>query len=163
MRPFLLLSFVLFLTLGFSITSCVKQHNNATWLTGSTNERFAKVADQLGGFSHTMVEVGYRYVELYWAGQDQNWKFAEHQVEHIREAIDAGLERRPSRATSAQKIYPALDQMEAAIKNQNPEAFSKSFKHLRQTCNACHKAENFDFAYIGIPQVRLYPVFSRPQ
>lgn len=54
----------------------------AGWLSqGSVEERFAVVASQLRGFDVAMVEVGYRYGELYWAGRDGNWEFAAYQIE----------------------------------------------------------------------------------
>lgn len=39
-----------------------------------------------------MVEKGYRDQELYWAGQDENWDYADYQIEKIRKAIENGLE-----------------------------------------------------------------------
>jgi hypothetical protein len=45
-------------------------------LTGSDEDKFDHVARQLRGFDMAMMEVGYRYTELFWAGQDKNWDYA---------------------------------------------------------------------------------------
>ena len=42
-----------------------------------------------------MVETGYRYQELYWAGQDENWEYADYQLEKIKIAIENGLDADP--------------------------------------------------------------------
>jgi hypothetical protein len=72
---------------------------HASWLLqGTTDERFIRVAQHLRGFDVAMVETGYRYAELYWAGQDQNWEYAKYQVDKVRTAIQNGVARRPRRA-----------------------------------------------------------------
>jgi hypothetical protein len=72
------------------------------WLRGGPGERFDTVARHLRGFDVAMVETGHRYVELYRAGQDENWGYAGYQVKKIRTAVENGLERRPTRAASAE-------------------------------------------------------------
>lgn len=41
------------------------------WLQGDTQEKFHTLAEQLRGFDVAMVETGYRYIELYWAGKEK--------------------------------------------------------------------------------------------
>jgi hypothetical protein len=67
------------------------------WLAGTAHEKFDTLANQLGGFDQTMIEVGYRYIELYWAGQDENWDYARYQIEEMRSAMEKGFVRRPAR------------------------------------------------------------------
>lgn len=52
-----------------------------------------------------MVEVGYRFTELYFAGKEHNWDYAKYQAEKIEVALRLGLERRPKRAQSAQFFW----------------------------------------------------------
>ena len=90
------------------------------WLKGTTDEKFDTVAKQLRGFDMAMVETGYRYVELYWAGYDGNWGYADYQAKKIRVAIENGLERRPKRAESAQAfLTQALPLVEESIAQKN--------------------------------------------
>lgn len=129
------------------------------WLKGNTDEKLEEVAHQFGGFSRTMVEVSYRYSELYWAGEDENWKYADHQLEHIVEAMEDGLKRRPIRAASAvefmEKIIP---EMEEAIASEDKDSFLAGYKTFTAGCNACHAKEGEGFIVIQQPLTRLSPV-----
>lgn len=129
------------------------------WLEGNSEEKFEEIAHQLGGFSRTMVEVSYRYSELYWAGMDENWDYADHQVEHIIEALEDGLKRRPLRAESAEDFMEnTLPEMEAVILKKDKEEFIKGFRALTSACNACHAKEGESFIMIKEPETRLSPV-----
>jgi hypothetical protein len=135
----------------------------AAWLLkGTTDERFARVAKQLRGFDMAMVETGYRYTELYWAGRDENWKYAAYQAEKIRTAVGNGTERRPKRAKSAKMLYPVMDLVDEAIKAEDPAEFAKSFEALTDVCNACHRAEDMAFVTIAPPTHRHSPVRPLP-
>ena len=143
------------------LTSCQKGNNERKddWLsTGSTDERFEKVSRQLRGFDTAMVETGYRYVELFWAGQDKNWEYAKYQIEKIELAIKNGLERRPKRANSAQMIFPVIEELKVVIAEHDLPKFKKGFERLTVTCNACHQAEKVSFFKIARPSHRLSPV-----
>jgi hypothetical protein len=129
------------------------------WLKGNSEEKFEEVAHQLGGFSRTMVEVSYRYAELYWAGMDENWEYADHQVEHIIEAMEDGLKRRPVREESAvdfmEQTIPFMEQL---IAKKNKEEFIIGFRTITSACNACHAKEGESFIMIQEPETRLSPV-----
>lgn len=132
------------------------------WLKGDTDEKLDEVAHQLGGFSRTMVEVGYRYSELYWAGQDENWKYAEHQIEHIVEAMEDGLKRRPERkASSNEFLEVVLPKMEELVKKGEKTEFLEGFKTLTASCNQCHNQEGEGFIVIREPKLRSSPVRFR--
>lgn len=133
-----------------------------TWLQGSIDERFALVAKHLRGFDMAMVETGYRYGELYWAGQDQNWEYASYQLEKIRTAIANGVERRPRRAASARMIEGALEAVEGAIEAGDAAGFASAVTTLTSTCNACHRAEQVPFIQVRPPAQRASPVYLTP-
>lgn len=157
------LSIVALTLLSFSCQTETTEKSAAVgtegWLEGTTEERLEEVAHQLGGFSRTMVEVGYRYSELYWAGMDENWEYADHQIEHIIEAMEDGLKRRPTRAESATSFMEEnLPQMEALIKTENRDEFLKGFQAFTSSCNACHSKEGEAAIRIQIPEQRLSPV-----
>jgi len=50
---------------------------------GTEQEKINTIEKQFRGFDNAMVETGYRYQELYWAGQDENWEYADYQLEKI--------------------------------------------------------------------------------
>jgi len=131
----------------------------AAWLrTGTTDDRFARVAEHLRGFDVAMVETGYRYGELYWAGQDRNWDYAKYQVEKIRTAVKNGIERRPKRGPFAQMLEGPLAGVEQAITARDPSLFAERFDALTVTCNTCHQAERMPFVRVRTPSVRASPV-----
>ena len=127
------------------------------WLTGDARTKFETVAEHLGGFSNTMVEVGYRYEVLYWAGRDGNWEFAAHQLEELEEAMELGLVRRPERQASSQPFLMAgIPGMEEAIANRDQAGFLERFETFRGHCNACHAMEKVSFIWIETPQQRVH-------
>jgi hypothetical protein len=106
-----------------------------------------------------MVEVGYRYQELYWAGQDQNWEYANYQLEKIKLATDNGLQRRPKRAKSAESFLAnTLPQMQRAVDARDSSAFNNSFSILTSNCNSCHAAEKVAFFAVKTPTLRQSPL-----
>jgi hypothetical protein len=105
-----------------------------------------------------MVEVGYRYNELYFAGQDRNWDYAAYHVAKIRTATENGMERRPARAASARAfLVVALPPVQQAIQAQDLEAFNASFEQMRLACQQCHQMERVPFIQMGTPERRILP------
>jgi hypothetical protein len=129
------------------------------WLSPDRREQTLQLERQLRGFDVAMLEVGHRYAELYWAGEDENWSAAAYQLQKIRLAIELGLERRPKRAASAQAFLAGpLAAMDAAVAARGAALFDARFRDLTAGCNACHATEQV--AYFGVrpPEVRTSPV-----
>jgi len=168
-----------FAALAFSLLACViallvwrdvRQSRDATppeaearrregWLRGSSDEKFEQLEKQLRGFDKTMVEVGYRFTELYFAGKDRNWEYAEYQVEKIDAAIRLGIERRPKRAGSARYFLEEdLPAFRAGLKARDAKKFDKAFAQMRQSCIRCHARERVPYFSVQIPQRRLSPI-----
>ncbi len=127
----------------------------AAWLGDSKQEVIDNIENQFQGFSRAMVETGYRYQELYWAGQDENWEYAEYQREHIEEALEDGFVRRPDREASSQQFMSvALPEMEQVIADGDQDAFLESYTRLTASCNTCHAMEEVAFMVVKIPENR---------
>ena len=136
-----------------------KKEIHESWLKGNNIEKNLIIEEQFGGFSKTMMEVGYRYSELYWAALDENWDYAEHQIEHIEEAMERGLVRRPERSNSAQAFLKNfIPLVYKAIESKDSTQFFESFESMRQECNSCHIRENEEYIVIEYPEIRLSPV-----
>ena len=76
-----------------TISAC--RHDAAeknTWIRGDSHERWMTIGRHLRGLDVAMVEIGYRYQELYWAGVDSNWEYADYQVKKIDLALENALE-----------------------------------------------------------------------
>ena len=129
------------------------------WLKGKTDAKFEIVARQLRGFDMAMVETGYRFTELYFAGEDLNWEYAKYQAEKIGTAIRNGLERRPKRAASAKTFLDiVLPEVLLAIESKDISQFRARYQSMLSTCNTCHRDEKVEFVPVVLPARRLAPL-----
>ncbi len=150
---------VILLTGMTLINSCQQQAKEETikteWIGSEKQEIVNNIEFQFQGFSRTMVEVSHRYQELYWAGQDKNWGYAEYQREHIVEALEQGFMRRPEHEESAQSfVTVALPNIEKAIQTEDPQIFAEAFTNLTTTCYTCHQMEDVPFMTVTEPKIR---------
>lgn len=129
------------------------------WIKGTEQEKLDIIEEQFAGFSTAMVEVNYRYHQLYWAGQNENWDFAEYQLEHLEEAIESGFVRRPERVKSAEHfITYSIPKMEEAIASKDTIVFNRSFEQLRVDCRSCHDLEKVPFIDVLNPKLQIAPI-----
>jgi hypothetical protein len=156
-RPWrLLISAVL---VGWGCSSPSATTPDATWLAAEREEQAVQLERHLRGFDVAMMETGYRYVELYWAGRDRNWEAAVYHVEKIRLAIENGLERRPKRTASAQPFLAGpLAATAEAIAARDSKLFAQRFEALTAGCNACHAMEKVPFFEVQAPDHRISPL-----
>ena len=145
-----------------TLLACNKEKSEqikGEWIKGTEQEKLNKIEKQFRGFDMAMVETGYRYQELYWAGQDKNWEYANYQLEKIKVAIENGLERRPKRAKSAEYFLTTiLPQMKKSLEKKDAEIFNKNFKVMTINCNSCHAMEKVPFFNVQIPTERKSPI-----
>ena len=133
-----------------------KENEQGTWLKGDKQHFVEAIERQFDGFSRAMVEVHYRYDELYWAGQDQNWEYADYQLEHIAEAIEKGFERRPAmKENSLDFLGGPTDILQRAIDAKNLQQFNQAFVIYNAACKSCHIKEEVAFIKTIIPEKRL--------
>lgn len=143
------------------IVSCNNNQSNSKgdWIKGTEEEKIKAIEKHFRGFDNAMVETGYRYQELYWAGRDTNWEYAKYQLEKIKIAIENGLQRRPRRAKSAEyflkKILPAMQQ---SVDSRDTAIFTKEFLTLTINCNNCHAMEKVPFFSVKLPTERQSPI-----
>ena len=111
------------------------------------------------GFGELMSGIQVHHNKLWFAGQHHNWALADFEIHEIMEAIDniKRFETDRKETKSIGMIMPALDSVNVAIQSKNAVQFNRSFVLLTNTCNACHKANAFDFNVVVIPTA---PPFS---
>lgn len=125
------------------------------WIKGDDSTKIKTIEKHLRGLDMAMVETGYRYQELYWAGKDKNWDYASYQLTKLKLAIENGLERRPLRAKSAAHFLQTIvPDMQAALGNKDTTVFNNSYQLLTAGCNSCHVAEKVPFFTIKPPVTR---------
>jgi hypothetical protein len=153
--------YVLIIVLTTILFNCKNNNENLRWLSHDKDSAFVQIEKQFRGFDLAMKEVGYRYNELYFAGMDENWGYAQYHLEKIKTAIDNGLERRPLRSQSAQGFLEhSIPSLMKIIQGKNKDSFLKEFEIFKQSCNNCHLQEKVEFMKVSIPDVRLSPINS---
>lgn len=129
------------------------------WLRGSPEEQLRQVEPHLRGLDVAMIEVGYRFGELYFAGKDRNWDYATYQLDKIELTTRLALERRPKRAASAAPFLdtevPALRTVLAA---KDEPGLASGMDRLRAACMKCHIAENVPWFVVEFPEQRGSPI-----
>jgi hypothetical protein len=147
-------SMILLLTLGLFACNQQTEKSDAQgdWIKGTETEQIKIIEKHFRGFDNAMIETGYRYQELYWAGQDENWEYADYQLEKIKIAIENGLERRPKRAKSSEHFLTnVLPEMKKSLEKKDTAIFNKVFQTLTINCNSCHAMEKVPFFNVRIP------------
>ncbi len=153
------LGVLLIVIMSFFACSEDKPSAQGEWIVGEEKEKITTIETQFRGFDMTMVETGYRYQELYWAGQDENWEYAQYQIQKIRKTINYGLQRRPKRSESAQHFLDvSLPEMERAIDLKDTVEFDNSFNLFTNACNNCHTKEQVPFFSVQTPTIRQSPI-----
>jgi hypothetical protein len=126
------------------------------WINGTRQEQVKAIEKHLRGTDVAMMEVGYRFVELHYAGLDGNWDYAKYLAEKMDLATRLALERRPKRAKSAQPfLNQALPSVQKAIASRDRAAFTRSMEALRMACMKCHVDEKLPFFTVEMPERRL--------
>jgi hypothetical protein len=118
------------------------------------------------GLGEFMSGIQVHHEKLWFAGKAANWKLADFEMGEIREAvtdIQQFCADRPE-VKSLPMILPALDSLDAAIKEKSPDRFTRNFTLLTTTCNNCHKVTSHEFNVIRIPDTPPFSnqVFTAP-
>lgn len=128
-----------------------KQKETGDWIKGNKEEQLKTIEKHLRGLDMAMVEIDYRYRELFWAGKDQNWDYATYQVDKIKLSLENAIQRRPQRAKSAEHfLQTILPEMKRSVESRDTIVFNKSIEILTLNCNSCHAAEK-------VPQFNIQP------
>ncbi len=110
------------------------------------------------GFGEFMSGIQAHHAKLWFAGKNENWKLADFEVHEIMDAIEDiqkfQTERKESKMIGM--INPALDSINNAIQQKNPALFNRSYILLTSNCNNCHRATNFEFNVVKIPDMQSF-------
>jgi len=139
--------------------SAVEDHAAVTadeWLKGAAGAQLHTVERHLRGLDVAMAEIGYRFTELYFAGLDGNWDYANYQTQKIDLALRLALERRARRSQSSQPfLNDDLPFVSEAIKTRDPAGFRQAMDRLRTACMKCHTDENVPYFTVELQERRL--------
>lgn len=141
------------------IASCNQPGNSSAALQSKIDSLEKKLASTYKpGFGEFMSSVQVHHAKLWFAGKEQNWELADFEMHEIAEAIDAIKEYQTEREESKKvdMLKPALDAVNDAIQKKEPSLFTSSYLLLTNTCNNCHKAVNFSFNIVKVPETPPY-------
>ena len=146
---------LLFTTLSLLLLACTEPNNNNLQL----QEKIKVLQNQLNnsykpGLGEFMSSIQVHHSKLWFAGTNANWKLADFEVKEIKEASDNiqkfNTGRTESRSMSV--IDDVIDSVSKAIQKKDMTQFKNNFVILTNTCNSCHKANNFQFNVVKVPE-----------
>jgi hypothetical protein len=140
--------------------SCDRENDSVKKLQARVDSLEQKVNDSYKpGLGEFMSQIQVHHAKLWFAGINENWGLADFEIHEIMESIDdiKKYETDRSESKSVPMIEPALDSVNAAIQQKNVTQFKNSFVLLTNTCNNCHKAVNYFFNDVKVPDT---PPFS---
>ena len=111
------------------------------------------------GFGEFMSGIQLHHAKLWFAGINNNWELADFEIHEIMEILDnlQKFQSQRKETASLPMIYPVLDSLKAAIQQKNPVQFKNSYVLLTNACNNCHKAVDFSFNEVKIPETPPFP------
>ena len=123
---------------------------SANWLLDANDdtERFRRIQVVAGGSDMQMWQIASRYEELYVAIQKSNWEMGVYHWEKLRDFMNVMAMKRPVRTQNLEGMFlygGVWQAMHDALTSRDPERMRIQFQVVRQTCMACHVAENVGF------------------
>ena len=139
--------------------SCNSSSNNTRLLSRIDSLEKKLTTTYKPGFGEFMSSIQVHHAKLWFAGKNQNWALADFEIHEIGETIDAIKEYQTEREESKKidMLKPSLDAVNDAIQKKDSALFNSSYLLLTITCNNCHKAVNFGFNVVKVPET---PPFS---
>src|SRR4030095_4180457 len=142
------------------VASSCKQQTESTRALQSRIDSLEKklAASYKPGCGEFMSSIQVHHAKLWFAGKNQNWELAAFEMHEIAETVDAIKEYQAEREESKKvdMLKPALDAVNDAIQKKDFLLFNSSYLLLTTTCNNCHKAVNFEFNIVKVPETPPY-------
>ena len=111
------------------------------------------------GFGEFMSSIQTHHSKLWFAGQNENWKLADFEINEIKESLNDIKKYCTDRTetNSIDMIEQPLQNVSNSVQQNNITEFKKNYTILTSTCNSCHQATQHEFNVITIPTT---PPFS---
>jgi hypothetical protein len=113
------------------------------------DETVAELVDRFTPGLHTlMVDLAMRHASLWFAGEARNWPLADYMVHELEELVEEiedlhAVYRDIQVAELLREMtHPAVEALEEAVEEEDPEAFEDAYDALTTACNACHVASD---------------------
>ena len=152
-------SFALCIMVCLLAISCKQPGNtNATLLSRIDSLEKKVAATYKPGLGEFMSSIQVHHAKLWFAGKNKNWELADFEMHEIAETLDAIKEYQSEREESKKvdMLKPSLGAVKDAIDKKDSSLFKSSYLLLTNTCNNCHKAVNFGFNVVKVPETAPY-------
>ncbi|MEP7317946.1 MAG: hypothetical protein ABI921_04380 [Panacibacter sp.] len=157
------MKYITFVLLTIGLFACNNQIDNNKFMQTQIDSLQNKLnSTYKPGFGEFMSSIQIHHNKLWFAGQNQNWKLADFEINEIKESLADIKEYcgdRPE-TKSIGMIDLAMDSMSIAIQQKSAVQFKSSYSLLTNTCNSCHQAISHEFNVIKIPD---NPPFSNQE
>ncbi len=145
---------LLLIVLTFGLFACNQQTDKSKKLQNRIDSLEIKLSNTYKpGLGDFMGSIQTHHSKLWFAGQNENWDLADFEVHELEEAIE-DIQKFQADRKESQMIYmlnAPLDSIDKAIEQKNPDSFKRNFILLTNTCNKCHRAVDFEFNVVKIP------------
>lgn len=138
----------------FIIAGCHSSGNETKVLKSRIDSLEKKLdAAYKPGLGEFMSAIQVHHAKLWFAGINENWELADFEIHEIAENLDAIKEYETDRpeVKSLSILMPAIDSMKTTIEKKNLADFKTGYIFLTNSCNECHKAVNYSFNEVKIP------------
>jgi hypothetical protein len=109
------------------------------------------------GLGDMMNALQTRHAKLWFAGQAQNWRLAEFELDEIEESLERiahwhkDNEDVPMAPSIKAHTHASRYALKQSIAKQDVAAFTVAFDRLTDGCNSCHRAAKHEFIMIQRP------------
>jgi hypothetical protein len=121
--------------------------------------------------SHTMIDVGHHWANLWFAAEKKNWPLARFLFDQARQSMRWTVMIRPVRQKSdggtvdVKGMLTAVDMsafatVDLAIEDQNSEEFVTAYKQALDGCHSCHVAAEMPFIRLAVPTAPPTPLLD---
>lgn len=144
----------IFVTATFFFLSCSGPENAKQVVMQYEIDSLQKALQNVKpGLGELMLSVQIHHAKLWFAGKNRNWKLANFEIDEIKEQIEkaAVIETERPEIKSLPMINGPLDSVSNAILKGDSARFISAYNLLTNTCNSCHRAVNFEFNEVKIP------------
>ena len=117
--------------------------------TGAAAADVAFVKSVVPTQSHSMIDVGYHWTNLWFAAEKKNWPLARYLFGEARQSMRWTILLRPVRqlpdgkSVDVKGIFTAVDMsafaaVQLAVEDEDPTTFVASYKSALEACYSCH-------------------------
>jgi hypothetical protein len=146
---------IVFFTLTFVFIACHNDEDSRHVLQAQIDSLEKQLADAYKpGLGEFMNSIQTHHSKLWFAGQNQNWKLADFEINEMKESL-SGIRRYCNDRYETKEIRmidPSIDSISDAIQRKNSAQFKSSYILLTSDCNHCHQTTQHEFNIIKIPE-----------